>query len=129
MLPHNSLPQVQAGTRASAAVGQAIVDRDLRFVEVNDALAALHGVPVAAHLGRTVSEALPLLGPALEPLLRQVLATGTPIEQVELAGVIAGPAASRRRLLASFYPVRARSGFVLGVEAVVHELPQERTLP
>ena len=36
MLPHDPLPQVQAENQTAVAVGQAIFDRDLRFVEVND---------------------------------------------------------------------------------------------
>ena len=41
-----------------APVGLAFVDRELRFVRINDALAALNGHPPEAHLGRTVGEVL-----------------------------------------------------------------------
>ena len=39
-------------------IGLAFVDRELRFVRINDALAALNRTAVEAHLGRTVSEVL-----------------------------------------------------------------------
>ncbi|CAM4162836.1 ATP-binding protein [Corallococcus exiguus] len=48
-------------------VGFAFYDRDLRYVHVNAALAAMNGLLVEAHLGRHVSEVLPELGTMLGP--------------------------------------------------------------
>ena len=42
-----------------ASVGMAFLDRELRFQRVNDALAALNGIPAADHIGRTAAEVLP----------------------------------------------------------------------
>lgn len=67
-----------------APVGLAFLDRDLRYVRVNEALAAQNGLPVAAHLGRTVAEVLPELAPDVEPLLRSVLDSGTPLVDREV---------------------------------------------
>lgn len=137
MLPHDPLPELQSRIRPSASVdsvdsvtpeGYVILDRALRFVEVNDAFAMLYNMSVAADLGRTVAEALPTLAPSLEPLLQQVLETGLPIEHVEFSGTTGAPVSTRRRLLMSFYPVRARSGFVLGVEMVTQELHRDRAV-
>src|SRR3712207_4844675 len=70
---------------ASAPVGMALLDRELRYVRVNPALARMHRRAVADHLGRRPHE---LLGPGGEPLevvLRQVLETGGPVLGAEFA--------------------------------------------
>ena len=75
---------------------------------INAYLAAINGAPIEAHLGRTVIEMLPELSSDLEPLLRQVLATGEPVlnkvisgltgATCGLAGQISGDAFRRYRL-------------------------------
>lgn len=82
----------------------------------------LGGVPAEEHIGRRVGEVLPHLAPTIEPLLRQVLATGEPLIDVELRGALA-PGAGTQRWLASYYPVRSRGGDVIGIDAVVRVLP------
>src|SRR5687767_8379422 len=44
---------------AAAGTGVAVLDRDFRYRYVNEILAGLNGIPAAAHLGRTVREAIP----------------------------------------------------------------------
>jgi PAS domain S-box-containing protein len=48
-------------------IGLVFLDKDLRFVRINEYLAKINGLPVADHIGRKVSEVLPQLGPQLEP--------------------------------------------------------------
>ena len=43
----------------TAPIGLGLVDRDLRYVHVNERLAAMNGLPVEAHLGRTLREVIP----------------------------------------------------------------------
>src|SRR5215211_2456520 len=43
----------------ASPVGMVFVDRDLRYVRINHALAAVNGRPVEEHLGRTVREVVP----------------------------------------------------------------------
>ena len=53
----------------TAPVGLAFLDRELRYVRINQRwLADINGVPVEETLGRTVREVLPELAPSLEPL-------------------------------------------------------------
>src|SRR5690242_14618521 len=42
-----------------APIGIVYLDRDLRYVRVNAALAEMNGAPAEAHLGKTVAEVLP----------------------------------------------------------------------
>ncbi len=62
-----------------ANVGLNILDDQLRFLRINQALAEINGAPVEAHIGKTVKEILPQIAPTLLPLLQQVLLTGKPI--------------------------------------------------
>src|SRR3712207_4979341 len=80
------------------SVGVAVLDREGRYVRINEALAAIHAEPVAAHIGRTPMEVLPWAADALEPLVRQVLG-GDAV--VDLRGEVAG-----RSFTFSYLPVR-----------------------
>ena len=61
-------------------VGFAFFDRDLRYVHVNTALAAMNGLPAARHLGHHVTEVMPDLGRLLAPRLQQALETDAPVQ-------------------------------------------------
>ena len=106
----------------SAPVGIGFWDRDLRFVRVNDALAAINARPPEHHVGRTLTEVLPGLGERLEPLYRRVLQTGEPIVHTESTDDGGRAIGDRRHWLSSYYPVRAEGGDVIGVGAVIMEV-------
>ena len=53
-------------------VGLCYLDTDLRFVHVNEWLAALSGLSVEEHLGRAIGEVLPDVAAAVESQLRGV---------------------------------------------------------
>jgi PAS domain S-box-containing protein len=98
---------------ASAPVGLGVIDRELRYVRVNPALASFNGATVEAHLGRTVSEMLPEHIPSLLQVCRRVLETGEPSLEQEAA-----VRADQRHFLSHYFPVRS-SGEIVGVAAMV----------
>ena len=57
------LAELEALYRASDA-GLALLDRELRYLRLNERLAAMNGAPLEAHLGRTVREVVPDLADA-----------------------------------------------------------------
>jgi PAS domain-containing protein len=71
---------------ASAPVGLCVIDRDLRYRRINERLAAINGVPAAAHIGKTVREILPSLADVVESVARRVLETGEPVLELEISG-------------------------------------------
>ncbi|MBS2549568.1 SpoIIE family protein phosphatase [Catenulispora sp. NL8] len=74
-------------------VGMAVYDTETRFVQVNAALAAAHGIGVPEHLGRRVRDVLPGgEGARIEAQVRQVLKTGEPIADARWAGPANGDA-------------------------------------
>src|SRR4029079_11531950 len=70
---------------ATAPVGLAFIDLQERFVRVNEALAAMKGVSVGAHLGRTIEAVLGGEGDPVAPAFRAVVAPGEPILERELS--------------------------------------------
>ena len=95
---------------AASPIGQAFVDRELRYVHVNATLAALHGVPIENHLNRPIHDVLPGWARELEPLFRQVFETGQPVLDREIA--LPAPDGGQFQLLVSCFPVRDAAGDV-----------------
>ncbi len=106
----------------SATVGLAFLDTALRYQLVNRELAVLHGAPPAAHIGRTVRDMFPAYADAIEPKLRQVLASRHP-EHIELRVASSDGETIRH---GDIYPVVAASGELLGVGAVVADVTASR---
>jgi PAS domain S-box-containing protein len=67
-----------------APIGIAFLDRQLRYVRINENLAAANGLPVEEHLGRPLPEVVPEIAPHVVPDLRRALETGRPIIDVQL---------------------------------------------
>jgi PAS domain S-box-containing protein len=57
----------------------AFLDPELRLTRINDALARAHGLSVQDSIGRYAGDVLPDRWAEVEPLYRQVLATGLPV--------------------------------------------------
>ena len=93
--------------QSSAPVGFAFVDRDFRFVRINDSLAAINGVPPSAHIGRTVQDVVSAaIWAALEPAYRHVIESGEAVINLELSWDHAADPGRRHHSLNSYYPVR-----------------------
>jgi two-component system, cell cycle sensor histidine kinase and response regulator CckA len=112
----------------TAPVGLAFLDRELRYVRVNDALAAIDGRSVEEHLGATLGSVWPESVSTLEPLFRRVFETGEPIREVELK-LAAGDGPERQRYLqASYYPVHGADGDVAWVGTVIWDITQRHLI-
>jgi PAS domain S-box-containing protein len=119
------LAQLEAIHR-TAPVGLAFLDTDLRYVSVNDRLAQSHGLPAAAHIGRTLREIVPEVADELEPLYRQIIEGGEAILDREVRETAASRPGGERDWLVSYHPVKAPDGTVIGVNAVVQEITERK---
>ncbi|BBL77027.1 hybrid sensor histidine kinase/response regulator [Methylomagnum ishizawai] len=108
---------------ATAPVGLACLDLELRYVQINSALADMNGLPVGAHLGRSVAEVLPELWPRLAPILQRVLESGEALAGLELSGETAAEPGITRHWLAGYFPLRVDTALV-GLGAAVLEISQ-----
>ncbi len=110
----------------NAPVGLGFLDTDLHYIRINDSLAALHGLNREQAIGRRLREQIPRMAPAIEPLMRQVLATGIPMIGIEVTGEVPASPGQMRHWRVSYYPVKTPSGGIVGVGAVVVEVTAER---
>ncbi|MBD1865550.1 MULTISPECIES: PAS domain S-box protein [Trichocoleus] len=113
---------------SSAAIGLCIHDRELRFVQINQALADINGYSVEAHLGKTTSELLPELAPIVNPLIQQVLATGQPILNLEIDAAVPSQPEAMRYWLASYFPILGSNGSTqtVGVGVILIEISDRK---
>ena len=111
---------------ATAPVGLAYFDRELRYVRLNEALAEINGLPAREHLGRTVQDVLPDMDPEMGTAFRRVLETGEPIHEMEITGETPKAPGEIRHWLGSFYAVHGSDDEVLGLGAVVVETTERQ---
>ena len=111
---------------AHAPVGLAFWDAELRFRRVNEELAAINGLAPAEHIGHLPSEILPELGERLEAVMRDVLAHGEPVRDLEITGETPSAPGVVRHWIASYLPVHAGGDEPIGVVALVVESTGER---
>jgi PAS domain S-box-containing protein len=108
----------------SSPVGLFVLDRDLRYVRVNETLASLNGVPVAGHAGHTVAEVVPRLAGLLEPALTHVLDAGEALHGLEMGGPAAGPEGTGGHALVSVFPILDPDGRVEFIGGVVVDVTE-----
>jgi len=111
----------------SSAVGVAICDRQFRFRAINDALAAMNGIPAKAHLGKSIHV---ILGKACEkvlPAFQHVFSTGQPVVNFEITAEL-----PKRRhpgqWIANYLPIRNRAGHVQEIGIVIVELTKQSAI-
>ena len=114
-------PALLDGTQA----GVAVLDTDLRYVYVNQALARMNGIPAAAHLGRTIAEMVPAVD-AREDVMRDVLADGLSRETVSSGQTRADSLHARRYWQGSYHRLEDTEGRVRGLGAVILEVSEDR---
>ncbi|WP_027481465.1 PAS domain-containing protein [Deinococcus pimensis] len=103
----------------------AVLDTDLRYVQVNAAMAELGGTPANDHAGRTPSEVMPRFGDAVEAMLQQVQETGEAIANVPISAPAPDVEGGWRYWLVSFHPVRAESGQLVFLGMIAVDMTRE----
>jgi len=125
------LPSLLADYRITRAIldgsgaGIGVLDPNLRYLYVNDALAAMNGVPVSEHLGRTVPEVLPDLDfEPVEKVLRAVLRNGRQQSATVSGRTPSDPSAENRWWVNTYHRLEDSAGRVIGLVAVVIEVTE-----
>lgn len=111
---------------ASAPIGMLMQNRQLRYVQVNQIMAEINGVPVASHIGKTMGEILPDLAAVVEPIHQQVLDTGKPILNVEISGEVPQLPGILRHWLVSYFPIFDPEGQPSYLGVVVVEISDRK---
>ncbi len=107
-----------------APVGIVFVDREFRYVRVNERMAAIRGIAaVNEHLGHTVAEIVPALWTQLESSYRRVLETGDPVVDVPVSGVTAEDPGHLHHWLESIHAVQI-DGETIGLGVVFDDVTE-----
>lgn len=116
---------VLAGIVENAPIGFAHLDRELRFIRINAEMAAINGIPVESHIGRTPMDLLPELPPeSYLPVFEDALAGST--SEVEITGSTPGVHDGPRTWLERVYPLRDRAGNIVGVGVFALDITERR---
>ncbi len=107
-------------------IGLCALDRELRFVRINERLAAINGLSVEAHLGHRVAEIVPNLAAELQPIYRAVLERGESFFDVEIHGKTPKEPDRERDWTANYVPRRNTTGEVIGLLVAVQEITERK---
>ena len=109
----------------NAPVGFGFLDLDLRIVRENELLAVLRGGEVADQVGLPLKDVIPGRWPSVEPILDEVLTTGTAALNHEFAITLPAEPNRIRHLSGSYYPVRV-AGELIGVGVVAIDITERK---
>lgn len=104
-------------------VGVAFLDREYRYVRVNQALTTATGRAAAEHSGQTLQEATPAMAAVMEPLLTRAL-SGETLGNEELSFPVGTQPTTVRHWLVNLFPVRTPDGRTLGVGATLNDMTE-----
>ncbi len=111
---------------SQAQIGLCYLDTELRYVAINEWLAALNGLAPAQHVGRKIRDILPSVADGVEGQLRQVIQTGEPVvEGLAWVETAAHPGA-KRLYQHDYYADKAADGTVQGVECTIQDITHQR---
>ena len=110
------------GFFSNAPVGLAIIGKDLRFQRINGPFSKLNGLPPEVNTGLHVRDVASNLADEFEPLIGQVLATGTPVLNHEIRGEVPANPGLQSWWLKSFFPIIKEGDSVTQVGAIVQDV-------
>jgi PAS domain S-box-containing protein len=123
-MPAQRSAQLQA-IYDGAPVGLCFLDKNLRYVSINQRLADLNGAPVVAHIGRTVQELIPKLFPRVQPFLERAL-KGEIIEDLEVLKPSPKPGEADLTVHSSYQPAFDEAHEVIGVSVAIMDITQRK---
>ena len=110
-----------------APIGLCRLDADLRYLAINNWLAAINGLTIEEHLGRRISDVLSSPAAVLSQL-RQVLETGEPIIRGEACIETPTHPETKRYYEHSYYPDKSDDGTVVAIRCVVQDVTERRRI-
>jgi PAS domain S-box-containing protein len=106
----------------TAPVGLAFLSPDCRYLQINQRLTEICGVPVAGHIGRTVRETVPQVADQVEAIVATIKRTGQPITDIEVRGQRADGSNAHHFWITHWHPVRGPRGRIFGINVVAEDV-------
>ncbi len=107
-------------------IGIAFLDRDLRYMLVNDKLGETSGISPSEHIGKRVEEILPTLAVQAQNVVSRILETGKPLENFEVSGEIPSNSGKTIYWTESWYPVHDASREIVGFWVLMSETTKQK---
>ncbi len=125
LLVQRQLMEIEA-IYQTAPIGLTILDRDLRYVRLNQRLAEINGIDIDDHIGRTLREIVPSVADEDEPILNSIFTTGEPLLNIEISGETLAQPGVQRTWIQNCYPLRDETGQIAGINVVVQEITDRK---
>jgi len=106
----------------SAPIGLCVLDRNLRFVRINDRMAKINGFPPEEHIGKTIQEMVPDLAEQGEAVAKEVFETKKKVMGREFNGITPAKPGVLRTWIEQWYPVKDSSNQIIGINVAVLEI-------
>ncbi len=127
LLANKQLEEVER-LYATAPIGLAFLDTELRFVRVNERLAQIDGLSAETHIGKPLTEVVPEAAGALKDAYQEAIATGVASMDRELRAATPALPGEPRDWQISAYPLKQPDGTVLGVTIAVSDITERKRL-
>jgi formate hydrogenlyase transcriptional activator len=111
----------------ASRVGLGVLDREYRYVAINNTLAEMNGVPAAAHLGKSVREVLGDFAELVEPQFERVFRTGEPVLDLKISCLL--PTRTEPgHWVEHYFPIQGAGGKVTQLGVVIVEITEQKKL-
>ena len=110
---------------ANAPIGFAVLDEELRFICLNQSFAGMTGYSPEQQLGQPFKDMLPKVANFLVPMLRDTLATGHSVIDLEVV-LQKGAVGPTRYSQMSFYPIPNGHGGTCGVALMALDITDRK---
>lgn len=107
-------------------VGLCLFDMELRYIRINEKLAAINGLPVSEHIGRTVKEIIPAFYDLSANILQRIINTRMPQLGMEFTGSSREEPSLIRTWTEDWIPVTDDNGNIVGISVVVTEITEQK---
>ncbi len=112
-----------------AQFGISIIDRDLRYIYVNNQMALIDGIPVDQHKGKTIGELDKQVGLAIKPLLARTIEEDRSFvnHEVVVHKRIPEQSSQERIWVICCHPLKADDGTVIRCGLTVQDVTEQKT--
>ncbi len=110
----------------NSPVGLSFVDRNLRYLRVNQALADMNGCSIEEMVGRSYRDLSPETADAAEPFLHELMGRETPIRNLEVRSRPPSDPTAEHVYLLSMDVVRDETGEVIGHVSAIQDVTELR---
>lgn len=108
-------------------VGLSLIDREMRWVRINEELAAINGFSPEEHIGKKQIELIPDINKKIIALQQSVFDTGEPVLGMEVTGETPAEPGRTRHWVTDYYPVPGEEE-VWAVGCCIREVTDEKEL-